>query len=286
MRDEMMERLQNGNLEIGVSEEGAELTSVRHKGIERLWQNENGGWAGHAPVLFPVCGACEVRVDGKIFACPRHGFAMKSRFDLVGRTDRSVRFRLSSDEGTKALYPYDFIFETEYKIEGDELEITYEIFNPQEKKLYFSCGGHDSFRLDGEPFGYELAFERDEKFESLLVDERGYLTGGIRPLGEGKILDLSTDLLEQGNSICLDRLGSGWVILREKGTGKKIVKVEFPDSEKLVLWRPHGAKMLCIEPWQNLPDLAGEEAEFPQKKGVIAVEGFGKARVTRKITYY
>ena len=36
-----------------VSDIGAELVSVKLNGKERLWQNDNGGWDGHAPILFP-----------------------------------------------------------------------------------------------------------------------------------------------------------------------------------------------------------------------------------------
>ena len=55
----------NGTLKCKVSDLGAELVSVVHNGKERLWQNENGGWSGHAPILFPHCGKCTVNVDIK-----------------------------------------------------------------------------------------------------------------------------------------------------------------------------------------------------------------------------
>ena len=43
--------------------------------------------------------------------------------------------------------------------------------------------------------------------------------------------------------------------------------------------------MLCIEPWQNLPDIKGKSAEFSQKDGVIKVEPFAKKVITRIIKY-
>ena len=54
-------------LTVQISSLGAELVSVRYQGKERLWQNENGGWAGHAPILFPYAGRCSVKVDGKVY---------------------------------------------------------------------------------------------------------------------------------------------------------------------------------------------------------------------------
>ena len=281
----MMTTIQKDTLAITVSEWGAELISVKHRGKERIWQNENGEWSGHAPVLFPVCGACEVRVAGKVYACPRHGFAMHERFTLTEKSENRLTYRLISDARTKKLYPYDFILEVSYEIAGDELKITYEVHNPSKEELYFSCGGHDSFALESEMENYELVFEKEEKFASELVTEDGYLTGESRALGVGKILDLRTDLLENSNSICLDRLNSRSVILREKTTEKRVAEVRFPTAQKLVLWRPKGAKMLCIEPWQNLPDEVGCREEFPQKDGIIQVMPDGKASVTRTIKY-
>lgn len=282
----MKSTIKSGNLEITATELGAELLSVKYNDKERLWQNENGGWEGHAPVLFPVCGACEMRVDGKVYLCPRHGFAKESYFTLVEQNDNNLKYRLVSSLKSKDVYPFGFILEIWYEIEGSQLTVTYEVYNPQDKYLYFSCGGHDSFTLGKELENYELEFEKDEEFESKLVDKKGYLTGKVKALGVGKMLDLNCDLLDNGYSICLDNLNSRSVTLREKGTGKEVVKVSFPDSCKLVLWRPDGAKMLCIEPWQNLPDKSGESREFSQKDGVIAVAPFGRKVITRTIRYY
>lgn len=178
--------IQKDTLAITVSEWGAELISVKHRGKERIWQNENGEWSGHAPVLFPVCGACEVRVAGKVYACPRHGFAMHERFTLTEKSENRLTYRLISDSRTKELYPYDFILEVSYEIAGDELKITYEVHNPSKEELYFSCGGHDSFALESEIENYELVFEKEEKFASELVTEDGYLTGKNRALGVEK----------------------------------------------------------------------------------------------------
>ncbi|MGN0822142.1 MAG: hypothetical protein ACI4NG_00050, partial [Candidatus Gallimonas sp.] len=71
----------------------------------------------------------------------------------------------------------------------------------------------------------------------------------------------------------------------ENETKKAVAEVLFPQSEKLVLWRPHGAKMLCVEPWQNFPDREGETEEFATKDGVIEVPPYGNVTVTRTIRY-
>ena len=47
--------LKNNKLELVIDSFGAQITSVKLDGIEKLWQNDNGSWEGHAPLLFPVC---------------------------------------------------------------------------------------------------------------------------------------------------------------------------------------------------------------------------------------
>ena len=279
-------RLTGDGFEVVASTLGAELQSVKFRGKERLWQNGDGSWQGRSPVLFPVCGACEMRVDGTVYPCPRHGFAKDLEFSLAERTEHLVRFRLTGTEELKKLYPYDFVFEVAYQIEGGVLSVGYAVYNTGEKDLYFSCGGHDSFALDCDLQNYELQFEREEEFESFLVNgQNGKLTGKTQSLGRGTVLNLSTPLLEKSNSVCLKPLSRA-VRLREKETGKTVAELFFPQSDKLVLWRPDGAKMLCIEPWQTLPDFETEPCkEFSEKDGVIRVPPHGKREVVRKLKY-
>ena len=80
----MIYTISNEILTVQVNTLGGELISVKKDGKERLWQNENGGWAGHAPVLFPVCGDCTMIVRGKEYPIKKHGFARNSEFELQG----------------------------------------------------------------------------------------------------------------------------------------------------------------------------------------------------------
>ena len=73
--------------------------------------------------------------------------------------------------------------------------------------------------------------------------------------------------------------------LFSKATGRNVAQVDFPESEKLVLWHPTGSRMLCIEPWQTLPDTAGETLDFTEKDGVLVVPPGATVRITHRITY-
>lgn len=270
---------------VTANEIGAELTSVRYRGRERLWQNENGSWAGHAPILFPVCGVTAMRLGGRVYPCPRHGFARHALFTVAERSEAWVRFRLLADAETTALYPFPFRFDVVYTLLSDTLSVAYEIHNPGEGMLYASCGGHDSFALSEEVGEYALRFASEERLDSYLTDDEGRLTGRTQSLGQGRVLDLSTPLLDGGGSVCLDHLRSREVTLVRRTSGETVARVAFPETDKLVLWHPVGSRMLCIEPWQTLPDTVGDSRDFSAKDGVLAVPAGQTRCVTRRITY-
>lgn len=281
----MQVTIRNAYLTVTASAQGAELQSVRCDGRERLWQNENGSWAGHAPILYPVCGATAVRLGGRVYPCPFHGIARAARFTVAAQTERSVCFRLLSDDETKKVYPFSFRFDVIYTLRGRTLTVTYEIENTGTEVLYASCGGHDSFALGDTVGAYALCFEKAENLDDYLTDGDGHLTGETVPLGEGRVLDLATPLLDGGGSICLDHLRSRAVTLRHKTTGEQVARLAFPDTEKLVLWHPEGSRMLCIEPWQTLPDTAGETRDLSEKDGILTVPPQQTLQITRRILY-
>lgn len=270
---------------VTANEIGAELTSVRYRGRERLWQNENGSWAGHAPILFPVCGVTAMRLGGRVYPCPRHGFARHALFSVTERSETRVRFRLLADAETTQLYPFAFRFDVVYTLLSDTLSVAYEIHNPGEGMLYASCGGHDSFALAEEAGEYALRFASRERLDSYLTDDEGRLTGRTQSLGQGRVLDLSTPLLDGGGSVCLDHLRSREVTLVRRASGETVARVAFPETDKLVLWHPAGSRMLCIEPWQTLPDTVGDTRDFSAKDGVLAVPPGQTRCVTRNIAY-
>ena len=270
---------------------GAELTSVKVDGKEMLWQNDNGGWSGHAPILFPVCGNCSVVSDGKNYGMSPHGFAKCSTFVLVDRGDDFLRFELKSDASTRKYYPFDFILSTEYRIASETsaartLEIKFELYNSDEKSLYFAYGGHESFALDKDLDRYKLMFETDEDLIHLCHDGLGRLTGEKVRFGVRRELNLPERYLSEGKTLIFSGIKSSSVALATED-GKPIARSVFGNFDNPLLWRPDGARMICIEPWSNLPDgYSDESKEFSIKHGVFAVDPRSKAEIVRSIEYY
>ncbi|MBE5745303.1 MAG: hypothetical protein E7355_04120 [Clostridiales bacterium] len=277
--------IKNEKISVTVTDFGAEVISVVVDGKERLWQNPTGEWAGHAPLLFPVCGHFGVTVDGKTYPIKAHGFAKRMPFTLVDSGEDFFTFSISSNEETKRVYPYDFVFSVTYRVADTTLFIEYDVQNPAKKALYFACGGHESFALDTDVDGYEIEFDDEEDLTHYYHDDGGYLTGKTQKYGNGKPLPLPIDFLQNGDTLIFKDVRSRGVKLVRKG-GKPIARVTFDGFSNLLLWRQDEAKYICIEPWTNLPDYAAlPDKEFSQKDGVVKVEGNSNKRLVRTITY-
>ncbi len=282
--DSMFYTIDNGIIKLTASSTGAELVSLTKDGKERLWQNANGEWDGHAPILFPVCGSCYITVNGKKYPFAQHGFAPVSEFTLKEKTDKSLSFTLCSSEETKKRYPYDFIFTVTYSLDGAELKIGYEIENPSLKDIYFSCGSHESFALDGELEEYVVTFEKEECFINHLHDDEGFLTSETQNLGEGKVIDFEKTPLIDDKTFIFKDVRSRKVSLSKKD-GTPVADVFFDGFNNLLFWRPGDGKTICIEPWLNLPDEANSEKELSDKYGVKRLASGEKANFLRKIVY-
>ena len=281
----MQYTIKNSVLSCKVDSFGGELVSVVKAGKERLWQNETGEWAGHAPLLFPVCGHCGVTVNGVSYPIGAHGFAKKTEFSLVSKTETSLTLEIESTAETKKVYPFDFRFEVTYAIEGNELSVSYRVQNPAQTPLYFACGGHESFALDSGVEDYELRFEKEETFLHLFHNDDGYMTGETFDYGTGKVFALPQDFMQEGRTLIFKDVQSRKVALYKKG-GEKCAELSFEGYGNLLLWRADNAKYICIEAWTNLPDPENtEDIEFSEKEGVIAVAAGEEITLTRKISY-
>lgn len=275
--------LKNDNLRAEIDGAGAQLVSVIYKGKERLWQNDNGSWSGHAPVLFPLCGNCAMTVGGKTYGgMPRHGFASGKTFELANKTDGRVRLALKSDENTRAVYPFEFAFFVEYELTGNGIRITYEVEPTGGEPVPFACGGHESYALDGRLSEYKIVFDKDEEFTALLHDDEGRLTGETLAFGRGRELILPEKFLD-GTTVILGGIASRSVELCARD-GKPIAKTSFDGFGNLLLWRPRDARMICIEPWSNLPDTVGERKEFADKSGVFMADK--TVKLVRTVEYF
>lgn len=219
--------LSNGVVTIAVSNDGAELTSIKKDatGREYLWQADPKYWKRHSPVLFPIVGSVwdgEYRSKGqkgilqagepyveRSFKMGQHGFARDMVFQLVDNEpdaegNPQLLYVLRSNEETLKKYPYRFRLEIGYVLKNNAVEVVWRVMNPsREEELKFQIGAHPAFYWP--LFDNETIAAGVEAQDAVLAQgkERGYFRLGQ----EARILKKSV-ITERG---CVDPAQSGEV---------------------------------------------------------------------------
>ena len=256
-------------LEISANSAGAELCSVKKDGVEYLWQ-AGDAWKRYAPILFPfICSpeGKKYKAGGKEYTMPsNHGFARDMEFTSEGTDDNSIAFKLTSDENTLKVYPYEFELTVKFTVKGDSVEVLNSVKNTGDKDMYFYLGGHPAFNCpleEGLSFDdYKVIYEKNETIIQPL------LTGGERTV------------LDNENSLSLTRaLFDHDVIMKDKPNSKRItlasdkgsrsVTLYYPESECIAVWSTTAndeARFVCLEPWTSVPVYCDDEFEDIEKK--------------------
>ena len=145
-----MKTVSNQELTIRVSEHGAELSSIvaNATGKEYLWQADPAFWKRHSPVLFPIVGSvwkAEYRNEGTMYPLSQHGFARDMDFTLIDEAENELRFALESTPDTLRAYPFPFLLEIGYRLEGNKVEVLWRVKNTGDKTMHFQIGAHPAF---------------------------------------------------------------------------------------------------------------------------------------------
>lgn len=272
-----MQTLKNGTLAIVINELGAELASIKKGQTDYLWYGEPAYWDRRAPVLFPIVGSvwdAKFRVDGKEYTMGQHGFARDMEFTVVSKTEDSIKFRLESLEETLKIYPYPFILEIGYRLDGNKIEVSWEVANPADREMYFQIGAHPAFLYPDYGSGKEgrghFAFDRSDSLVCTGLAGKGCadvsvkyplpMTGGVLKLDSRTFDEVDTFVLE-------DSQVSKVAMFSEDGTPWLTVTFDAP---VLGLWSPpeKDAPFVCIEPWYGRCDRAEFEGEFKDRDWV------------------
>lgn len=282
-------RLTGPELAAEISELGAELVRLQDReGRDLLWNGDPAIWAGRAPLLFPMVGRAKddrIRVEGRGYELPKHGFARTSRFSVVERRENGCTLRLSSGPETLTSYPFSFQLDVTYEIAGSVLINRAVVTNEDERALPVSFGFHPAFRWPL-PYGadrqaHEIVFERDESSQPIRRVKDGLLTPVCHPTPvAGNRLALADDLFVDDALIFLS-LASRSVAYG--ATSTPALTVRFPGMPHLGIWTKPGAGYVCIEPWQGFASPEDFEGEFADRPGVISVPVGGAATFAMEI---
>src|ERR1700679_2577766 len=109
--------IENGDVRAVISRRGAQMLALNIAGRDLLWKPDVSIWAQTCPVLFPVIGRTvenRIRVNGKTYPMPMHGFAAQSVFSVTAADDESCVLTLRDEAQTLRHYPSPFDFFTPY----------------------------------------------------------------------------------------------------------------------------------------------------------------------------
>lgn len=268
-----MVNINNENLSVIISEKGAELQSLQYDQREYVWQGDSAYWAKHSPILFPVVGELKEGkyfFENKEYALPRHGFARDRLFEWYRDSASSVTFILKSDEGSLAVYPFQFTLKIIYKVEGTRLFCSYVVENNDTRALYFSIGGHPAFNLplvgNLEYSDYSIWFNSDK------VLERHLLFNGLTG-DDTETLNLPNNQLPMEHSLFYD---DAIVLKKINSTSVKLSTYKDPHGLTLTfegfpyfgIWAARDAPFVCLEPWCGIADNIHHDQQLIHKEGI------------------
>eukprot|EP00276_Gloeochaete_wittrockiana_P017331 CAMPEP_0184350832 /NCGR_PEP_ID=MMETSP1089-20130417/42380_1 /TAXON_ID=38269 ORGANISM="Gloeochaete wittrockiana, Strain SAG46.84" /NCGR_SAMPLE_ID=MMETSP1089 /ASSEMBLY_ACC=CAM_ASM_000445 /LENGTH=316 /DNA_ID=CAMNT_0026683903 /DNA_START=44 /DNA_END=994 /DNA_ORIENTATION=+ len=143
-------------------EKGGRLLDWTVEGTSIIYWPNATNWAhvpktrGGNPILFPFIARHMVdgiqgkwrNEEGKVFDLPNHGFARESDFKVVESEPNAIRMRLTDSPETRAVFPFSFQFEVEYKLTAEnELQVAFITTNTGDKDLPYYAGHHFYFAI-------------------------------------------------------------------------------------------------------------------------------------------
>lgn len=272
--------LDNGQVKLVVSSLGAMMQSLTADDTEYLWQGDPAYWMGKAPNLFPYIGRASHNaciIEGKEYFMKKHGFARDREFEVVEQSSVSIRLKQCHDDETLTNYPFEFTLIIGYELDGNAVNITYEVVNESSKLMCFGIGGHPGFNVpldDGLTFeDYYLEFGSEHLPERIGANDECYLNGKntAYPLKDNKRIDMNHNLFDN-DAIVLQNMATSIKLASDKGG--KSVTVTYPHMPYLGLWHmPHtDAPYVCIEPWTSLPSREDVIETLEYKTDLVRLE--------------
>lgn len=238
----------SGELVEVVPERGAIVTRYRSKGEEVLFldpatlADRSKNVRGGVPVLFPIAGKLpdgRYTWEGKTYALPQHGFARNKPWRVLAADESgggpSLRLGLSSDEATRAVYPFDFEATLSVRLDDADLAISLEVANRGIAAMPVHSGFHPYFSVPD-------SAKKDARVPTKATRGFDNRTGQAVTVGA---LDFTIDELD----LRLEDHGRRDARL-ERGPGRRELQISWSETgNRVVLWTVRGKDYICVEPW-------------------------------------
>lgn len=271
-----MIQISNEKLTVQVSPQGAELQSIvrNDTGLEYLWSGDPAFWGKKSPVLFPIVGGLKdntYQYRGDHYTLGRHGFAREQLFAVTEQGAEHVSLRLSDSDATRKVYPFRFDFTIQYLLQDDQLQVTYQVLNRDDKTLLFSVGGHPAFKLPLVPDtayeDYYLYFNKEEDAGVWPLSAGGQIeTAPVPYLQHTHELPLKKSLF-YNDALVFKQLASTAISIKSNRTPHGLT-LAFEGFPYMGIWAAKEADFVCIEPWCGIADSVDANGELEDKEGI------------------
>lgn len=274
--------IRDGKMSAAVDTAGAQLMSLKTDLGEYLWQRDPQWWPRCAPVLFPIVG--NIRNDradsaqGEI-KFGRHGLARNYEFDVVEALENTMTLSLSSNDDTRAKFPYDFKLDMTYALADGALEQRFTVTNTGNVTLPFVVGGHPAFNVpapgaEDEDFSdYALEFAEPWTYASPTINTTtGLIDYQTRfsLVENSAILPLTHRLFDVDTLIFEDVPQRTVTLVGPAGHG---MRVDFEGFDYLGVWSAaNDAPFVALEPWRGTATGTDEDDMFEHKRGMDFLE--------------
>lgn len=288
----MNRTIENNNLKVTVSDNGAELVSVwdKKRNVERIWRGDAAVWGRHAPVLFPFVGkVAEGRYsyNDREYKMTSHGFARDREFELVdiGEDGMSVTHVLRWSEKSLAIYPFKFALYVKHNFadkNSSSVNVEWKVVNEDEQTMLYGIGGHPAFTFPEGVRVTDCAIKIQKNIGGTLNTLKYHLldTAGCIDMSEqheavmnNGCIPITENMFDNDALIVLDNQINRIALLDEKGS--EYVSIDCADFPYFGIWSKKVDEFVCLEPWYGIADMAGHDGNLEKKAGMQLLDAGG-----------
>ncbi|MCC7490971.1 MAG: hypothetical protein IT204_01410 [Fimbriimonadaceae bacterium] len=260
--------------------DGGQVSGLQWSGYGELLYRANqfapppaGQWSGRAPLLWPAVGRnftpaalaqaepqCCFERDGVVYDLPIHGFARLLPWTVTdcGCTSDSawITQALAADDGTRAVYPWDFSLTKRHAIGANWWECRVTVSGPQ--PLGFGIGNHLSVQLP--PGGLAQSTLSGSVTGRHDLARTGLLSGSVAPLELRSPVPLTDPAWH--NAVLENAGPEAWLTVTFPAGQRLTVGQAITQGEKyvetedvlFVLYGNPAHDYYCPEPWIGWPN--------------------------------
>ncbi|MCU0569531.1 MAG: aldose epimerase [Oculatellaceae cyanobacterium Prado106] len=241
----LTDQLAQTRLEV-VPERGGIITRWQVRGQDWLYldteryADPNLSVRGGVPILFPICGNLPdntYEYEGKTYRLKQHGFARDRAWEVCDRYTQEgvgIALSLTSDDETRAVYPFDFRVTFTYRLQGNSLLIHQQYTNHSAVPMPFSTGFHPYFPVSDKS---QLQLEIPATEFQTKADPTPQPFTGQFDYNQDEI-DVAFHPVSQTSASVIDAARK-----------QKLTLSYDPTFTTLVFWTVKGKDFYCLEPW-------------------------------------